>query len=61
MILQSGSTQNSNRSNTDDDLLQILMKANPALFNPILDNKDSLRVQIIYTQINRDKRNRPAL
>lgn len=60
MILQPGSTQNSNRSNTDDDLLQILMKANPALFNPILDNKDSLRVQIIYTQINRDKRNRPS-
>ncbi len=60
MILQPGSTQNSIRSNIDDDLLQILMKANPALFNPILDNKDSLRVQIVYTQINRDKRNRPS-
>lgn len=38
--------------------LQNLMKRNPAEFDSILSN-DSLEVQIIYTQINRDSINRP--
>ncbi len=38
--------------------LQNLMKRNPAEFDSILLN-DSLEVQIIYTQINRDSINRP--
>lgn len=42
----------------DELFLQNLMKRNPTEFDSILSN-DSLEVQIIYTQINRDSINRP--
>ncbi len=42
----------------DDHFLERLLKRDPANFRSILTN-DSLAVQIIYTQINRDSINRP--
>ncbi len=44
---------------TDDWLLQLLKsKASPRLLH-VLNNPDSFQYQIIYTQINRDRHNRP--
>lgn len=40
--------------------LQQALQNNPQLFNRIISNPDSFRVQIIYTQINRNKRNKPS-
>lgn len=42
-----------------DNLLENLMAANPAAFGEVLKNRDSMRVQIVYTRIDRDKKNRP--
>ncbi len=39
-------------------LVESMMKKHPAKFRHILKNKDTLEVQIIYTQINRDSANR---
>ena len=36
------------------------MKTKPEQFANILSNKDSLNVQVIYTQINRSKKNQPS-
>lgn len=44
----------------DTVLLKQLMQTKPELFNTILQNRDSFRVQIMYTQIDRDKKNRPV-
>lgn len=44
----------------NNDFLETLMKSKPEQFSSILTNRDSLRVQIIYTQINRDKQNKPS-
>lgn len=41
-----------------EPLLEQLMSGNPAFANA-LKNRDSLRIQIIYTQIDRDAKNRP--
>lgn len=46
--------------NKADTFLENLMKSKPGDFSSILSNKDSLNVQIIYTQINRDKNNKPS-
>jgi hypothetical protein len=45
-----------------DTLLQnmLLLNSNP-LLQKVLKQKDSFRLQIIYTQINRDKNNQPSL
>jgi len=40
-------------------LLENLMKKHPSKFRNILKDRDTLEVQIIYTQINRDSLNRP--
>ena len=40
-------------------LLQQLMQEKPAQFGAVLANPEAYRVQIIYTQINRDKNNIP--
>jgi len=45
------------QSNTN--LLQELMQQKPAQFGTILAHPDDYRLQIIYTQINRDKNNIP--
>ena len=44
---------------SDVHLLQQLMQQKPALFGSILANPKDYRLQIIYTQINRDKNNIP--
>jgi hypothetical protein len=44
-----------------DLFLETLMKKYPQNFGNILQYRDSLKVQIIYTQINRDAHNRPSL
>lgn len=44
----------------DSELLENLMKQHPEKFSRILTAKDSLEVQIIYTQINRDSSNTPS-
>ena len=41
------------------NLLQELMQAKPEQFGAILAHPDDYRLQIIYTQINRDKNNIP--
>lgn len=43
----------------DEHFLLNLMKTEPAKFQNILNPLDSIDVQIIYTQINRDANNRP--
>jgi hypothetical protein len=43
-----------------DTFLEDLLKKYPAYFSNILQNKDSLKVQIIYTQIDRDAQNNPS-
>jgi len=42
------------------DFLETLLQSKPEQFSSILANRDSLRVQIIYTQINRDSKNNPS-
>lgn len=44
----------------DTVLLKQLLQSKPELFNSILQNRDSFRVQILYTQIDRDKKNKPV-
>lgn len=46
--------------NIDTDFLPKLMATKPEQFKDILDNADKYRVQILYTQIDRDKKNRPT-
>lgn len=43
----------------DKDFLPKLMATKPEQFKEFLDNPDSYRLQILYTQIDRDKKNRP--
>lgn len=43
----------------DTVLLKQLLQAKPILFNQLLQNSDSFRVQILYTQIDRDRKNKP--
>ncbi|HAC23310.1 MAG TPA: hypothetical protein DCE81_00160, partial [Cytophagales bacterium] len=50
----------SSRVEDDARLIERLMEAHPQQFDHILKNRDSLEVQIIYTQIDRDDRNRPS-
>ncbi|MGA0559461.1 serine hydrolase [Larkinella sp. VNQ87] len=42
-----------------DKFLDELLKKNPELFGPVLKNPAKYDVQILYTQINRDEKNRP--
>ncbi|HTS45222.1 MAG TPA: serine hydrolase [Puia sp.] len=44
----------------DNIFLEELMKKYPQYFDRILRQRDSLRVQIIYTQIDRDAKNNPS-
>lgn len=44
----------------DEHFLENLMKTQPENFQKILDQADSLEIQIIYTQINRDENNTPS-
>lgn len=49
--------QNNNASN--DSLLVDLMKQNPNYFASLLADPGQYRIQILYTQINRDEKNTP--
>jgi hypothetical protein len=42
------------------NILESLLKSRPDLFGEILKNPQKYEVQLIYTQINRDTKNRPA-
>ena len=44
---------------SDTNLLEKLMQQKPAQFAKILSNPNEFRLQILYTQINRDKNNIP--
>ena len=46
------------QKNSEDNPLEKLLNSNPAL-QQFIDQKDSLGIQIIYTQINRNRRNKP--
>ena len=43
-----------------DGSLENLMASQPERFSTVLSNPEKYRVQIIYTQIDRDARNRPT-
>ena len=49
----------SNAQKIDTDFLPKLMATKPELFKELMDNADKYRLQILYTQIDRDKKNRP--
>ena len=44
----------------NDVFLERLMQLKPEYFSSILSNRDSLNVQIIYTKIDRTKKNKPV-
>lgn len=45
---------------TDTVFLQQLLKSKPELFSGILNHPNKNEVQVIYTQVNRDKNNKPS-
>jgi hypothetical protein len=45
---------------SNKELIAILKGANDSLINQVLDNKGNYRIQIIYTQIDRNKANKPS-
>ncbi len=47
------------KNNKRDEFLKTLLMGNPAL-KPLLENKDLYRIQIVYTEINRNKNNEPT-
>jgi hypothetical protein len=51
--------QAQNNIGANDSLLVALMKQNPNNFAPLLADPGQYRIQILYTQINRDKNNIP--
>ncbi len=55
-----GNSQSSNKHSSDSNFIESLLKQYPAYFKDILNKRDSFNVQIIYTQINRDKHNNPS-
>jgi hypothetical protein len=42
-----------------DDFIEKILLSNPA-FKEVMANKDAHRIQIVYTQINRDAKNKPS-
>jgi len=49
-----------NAQKADSVFLKKLMEAKPELFSSILNHPDKNQVQVLYTQINRDEKNRPT-
>jgi hypothetical protein len=49
----------SNAQKINTDFLPKLMATKPEQFKELMDNADRYRLQILYTQIDRDKKNRP--
>lgn len=48
------------QSQKDDHLIEQLLRSRSDLFGAILERVDSYEVQILYTQIDRDRKNRPS-
>ena len=46
------------KSSSSDTLIIKLLEQNPQLFSEVLKHKDDLGIQILYTQIDRDKKNK---
>ncbi|UKJ06283.1 serine hydrolase [Solitalea lacus] len=44
----------------DKNFIEKLLKSKPELFKEIFNDPDKHEVQVVYTQINRDKNNRPS-
>jgi hypothetical protein len=51
---------NASAQNTDTIYLESLMRQHPDLFNGILNHPQKNQVQVLYTQVDRDKHNLPA-
>ena len=49
----------SNAQKINTDFLPKLMATKPEQFKDLMDNSERYRLQILYTQIDRDKKNRP--
>lgn len=49
----------SNFNFAQNNLIEKLLRQNPQYFSTVLSKIDTFEVQIIYTQINRDKKNHP--
>ena len=58
-FLNCAKMQAQNNNATSDSLLIALMKQNPNYFASLLADPAQYRIQILYTQINRDKNNIP--
>ena len=56
----STNAQNKQPSKREANFLEQLMLSKPEQFQSIINQKDSLRVQIIYTKIDRNKQNKPT-
>jgi hypothetical protein len=50
----------SGQAKTDDHLREVLINENDSLIDAVLKRPDTYRYQIIYTQIDRDKKNNPS-
>jgi len=60
LVNWSQSKKGNTSAQIDTLFLEQLMQSKPELFKHILDYPDSFQVQIIYTQINRDAKNKPS-
>lgn len=59
LSLSTAMAQNKRTLQKEDDFLEKLLLSNAA-FKYIVANKENNKVQIVYTQINRDKNNKPS-
>ncbi len=55
-----GNAQKKGNDQTSSNMIEVLLSSHPEYFKNILAYPDSFGVQIVYTQINRDKNNRPS-
>lgn len=49
------------QAKTDDFLVQLFEKSENTVFRQVIENKKKYRVQIVYTKIDRDERNKPLV
>jgi hypothetical protein len=57
--MEAGANKEAISMEKTDPFMEDLLNAHPQHFSAILKNRDSMKVQIIYTQINRDVNNQP--
>jgi hypothetical protein len=58
LVMQFTMAQNATPKNTDNFLEKLLMS--DPIFKDVMTNKDAHRIQIVYTEINRDAKNKPS-